>query len=98
MEVIDKRGTVIQTGWVTVSHTKFLNEIIKPYTHIRVGVVGGKEPFACTYFKVSKEEVVKIVRSGQYKVRFSIMFNSKMNGGENILYINKMAMSSKVKF
>lgn len=94
MEVVDKKGVTIQSEWVTVSHDKFLNEIVKVFKHIRVGVTGGKEPFAYTYFKVSKKEVIEIVRMNQCKVRFSIMFNSKVQSNlENVLYINELKMS-----
>jgi len=94
MEVVDKKGVTIQTGWATVSHDKFLNEIVKGFKHIRVGVIGCKEPFACTYFKVSKKEVIDIVRMNQCKVRFSIMFNSKVQTHlEDVLYINELKMT-----
>jgi len=93
--IVDKKGNIIQSGWATVSHEKFLNEIIKGAKHIRVGVGGGKEPFACIYFKVSKKEVIDIVRTNQCNVRFSIMFNSKFKDNlEDILYINQLKITT----
>lgn len=94
MEVVNKKGVTIHSGWATVSHDKFLKEIVKGFKHIRVGVIGGKKPFTCTYFKVKKKEVIDIVRMNQCKVRFSIMFNSKVQPLlEDVLYINELKAS-----
>lgn len=98
MIVVNKKGETIRTEPVTVSHTKFLEEIIKPFKHIRAGVGGGKKPFKYIYLKVDKKEVVDTVRSNQMKVTYSIMYNSRMNEElgrkyQDALYIHKMRMT-----
>lgn len=94
MEVVDKKGQIISTEWETVNHEIFLNEIIKPFTQIMVGVGGGKEPFACVYFVVSKQDVIDTVRMNEMEVTYSIMFNSKVQPKlKDVLYIKKLKMT-----
>jgi len=91
MEVIDKKGVTIQTGFATVTHDKFLNEILPQFEKIMVGVGGGQEPFAYIYFEVEKQDVIDTIRMNQCKVTFSIMFNSKVREDmQDILYIKKL--------
>jgi len=80
-----------QNGWTTASHDYFLNKVVKRFKHIRVGVIGDKEPFAYTYFRVSKKEVIELVKINQCEVRYSIELYSKVQIGlEDILFINKV--------
>jgi hypothetical protein len=91
MEVVDKNGITIQTGFATVGHEKFLKEIIPSFDRVMVGVGGGKEPFAYIYFEVSRQDVIDTVRMNQCKVTFSIMFNSRVSEKLlDILYIKKL--------
>lgn len=94
MEVVDKKGVTIQTGFATVDYKKFLSEILPTFEKVMVGVGGGKEPFAYIYFEVSKQDIIDTVRMNQCKVNFSILFNSKVKKGlMDILYIKKLKQS-----
>lgn len=93
MEWVDKKGQVILTNPITVSHDVFLT-IIKRFTHIRVAVAGGKGAFPYTYFKVSKKEVIDVVRMQQMKVTYSITYNSKVQPKlKDVLFIQKLRMT-----
>lgn len=93
MEVVNKKGETIQTEFVTVTHTEFL-KILKPFSHIRVGVGGGEFPFQYVYLRALKKDVADIVRMNQMFVTYSIMYNSKHNPKlKDTLYINKMKCS-----
>jgi hypothetical protein len=91
MEVVDKKGVVIHTGWADCTWDFFLKEVLPPFKEIRVGVEGGKQPFAHVFFKAAKKEVIEIVRMNQMMVTFSIMFNSKVQEDlKDVLYIKKL--------
>ncbi len=94
MELVSKKGEIINTDWTTVDHTEFIDNIIKKFSIVMVGVCGGKQPFEYIYFKVSKADITDTVRMGQMKVTYSIMYNSKVNSKmKDILYINKLRMT-----
>ena len=60
MEVVDKKGIIIQTGIATVKHDYFLKNIINGFKEVRVGVGGGKPPFKYIYLRVTKKEVIQV--------------------------------------
>ena len=93
IEVVDKKGVVIQTADKKVAYTEFLN-IIKKFKCIMVGVGGGEKPFNYVYFKVSKKDIIRIVRMNMMEVTYSIMYNSKVQKHlDDILYVSKMRMT-----
>lgn len=88
--VVSKAGEVIQTNRVTVNYEQFL-KLLSRYTHIRVGVRGGAEPFGTFYFAVDKKEIEFTIRANQCEVTYSIMFNSKVLYKEpDVIYIEKL--------
>lgn len=94
MKVVDKKGIVVTTKTKTISSNVFIQEVLPKFKHIRVGVSGGKPPFKYTYFKVSKKEVTQIVIMNQMRVKYSIMYNSRVDSKlEDVLYIESLRMT-----
>lgn len=76
----------------TLSWEEFL-KYVKPYKHIRVGVIGGDAPFGTTYFRVTKKEIIEVVRMHKMSVTFTVMVSPFIKDDIGVMSIDKMRMT-----
>lgn len=78
----------------TLPYAEFLKRI-KPFREFRVKFkLRNAPPFNYIYFRITKTELINIVRMNQMRVQFEIRYNSKVQKHlRDIVYIRKMRMT-----